>query len=98
MCYSDFNLIIEAVAALDADVITIETSRSQMQLLEAFERFNYPTRSVRASTTSTRRTYRSQGWIEDLIRKAAQQIPADRLWVNRTAASRPAAGKRPPLP
>ena len=42
MCYSDFNLIDKAVAALDADVITIETSRSQMQLLEVFERFNYP--------------------------------------------------------
>ena len=42
MCYSEFNDIIEAIAALDADVITIETSRSDMELLDAFERFEYP--------------------------------------------------------
>ncbi len=42
MCYSEFNEIIDSVAALDADVITIETSRSNMELLKAFEEFNYP--------------------------------------------------------
>ena len=42
MCYSEFNEIIDSVAALDADVITIETSRSNMALLKAFEAFNYP--------------------------------------------------------
>jgi len=42
MCYSEFNDIIEAVAALDADVISIETSRSRMELLDAFVRFRYP--------------------------------------------------------
>ncbi|HYQ40156.1 MAG TPA: 5-methyltetrahydropteroyltriglutamate--homocysteine S-methyltransferase, partial [Pseudomonas sp.] len=42
MCYSEFNDVIEAIAALDADVITIETSRSQMELLQAFEAFAYP--------------------------------------------------------
>src|SRR5690606_32465271 len=42
MCYSEFNDVIESIAALDADVITIETSRSQMELLEAFEAFKYP--------------------------------------------------------
>ena len=82
MCYSDFNLIIEAVAALDADVITIETSRSQMQLLEAFERFNYPNEIGPGVYDIHSPNVPSQGWIEDLIRKAAQQIPADRLWVN----------------
>ena len=81
MCYSDFNLIIEAVAALDADVITIETSRSQMQLLEAFGALQLPQRDRSASTTSTRRTYRARAGLKT-IRKAAQQIPADRLWVN----------------
>ncbi|WP_346206282.1 5-methyltetrahydropteroyltriglutamate--homocysteine S-methyltransferase [Aeromonas salmonicida] len=82
MCYSDFNLIIEAVAALDADVITIETSRSQMQLLEAFERFNYPNEIGPGVYDIHSPNVPSQGWIEDLIRKAAKQIPADRLWVN----------------
>jgi 5-methyltetrahydropteroyltriglutamate--homocysteine methyltransferase len=42
MCYSEFNDILPAIAALDADVITIETSRSEMELLDAFERFRYP--------------------------------------------------------
>ena len=42
MCYSEFNDVIEAIAAMDADVITIETSRSDMELLEAFEQFDYP--------------------------------------------------------
>ena len=42
MCYSEFNDIIDAIAAMDADVITIETSRSQMELLDAFETFRYP--------------------------------------------------------
>src|SRR5690606_25026785 len=42
MCYSEFNDIIEAIAAMDADVITIETSRSNMELLAAFEDFQYP--------------------------------------------------------
>ncbi|MEY4582473.1 MAG: hypothetical protein RL701_7176, partial [Pseudomonadota bacterium] len=39
MCYSEFNDIIESIAAMDADVITIETSRSDMELLGAFEHF-----------------------------------------------------------
>ena len=42
MCYSEFNDIIDAIAAMDADVISIETSRSKMELLDAFASFNYP--------------------------------------------------------
>ena len=42
MCYSEFNDIMQAIADLDADVITIETSRSDMELLKAFDDFNYP--------------------------------------------------------
>lgn len=57
MCYSEFNEIIESVAALDADVITIETSRSNMDLLKAFEEFNYPNEIGPACTTSTHRTF-----------------------------------------
>lgn len=82
MCYSDFNLIIEAVAALDADVITIETSRSQMQLLEAFERFNYPNEIGPGVYDIHSPNVPSQSWIEGLLRKAAKQIPTERLWVN----------------
>ena len=42
MCYSEFNDIIDAIAAMDADVISIETSRSKMELLDAFKDYNYP--------------------------------------------------------
>ncbi|MDP2245032.1 5-methyltetrahydropteroyltriglutamate--homocysteine S-methyltransferase [Pseudomonas sp.] len=82
MCYSEFNDVIESIAAMDADVITIETSRSDMQLLEAFERFDYPNdigpgvydiHSPRVPDTSE---------MVKLLRKAAQRIPAERLWVN----------------
>lgn len=82
MCYSDFNLIIEAVAALDADVITIETSRSQMQLLEAFERFNYPNEIGPGVYDIHSPNVPSQPWIEGLLRRAAELIPVKRLWVN----------------
>ncbi|MDX1370071.1 5-methyltetrahydropteroyltriglutamate--homocysteine S-methyltransferase, partial [Pseudomonas sp.] len=82
MCYSEFNDVIESIAAMDADVITIETSRSDMELLEAFERFDYPNdigpgvydiHSPRVPDTRE---------MVKLLRKAAQRIPAERLWVN----------------
>ncbi len=65
MCYSEFNDIIEAVAQMDADVITIETSKSQMKLLDAFVDFQYPNEIGPACTTSIRRTFRpwSRCWI-----------------------------------
>ncbi|WP_439865006.1 5-methyltetrahydropteroyltriglutamate--homocysteine S-methyltransferase [Pseudomonas antarctica] len=82
MCYSEFNDVIESIAAMDADVITIETSRSDMELLDAFEAFAYPNdigpgvydiHSPRVSEASE---------MADLLRKAAKRIPAERLWVN----------------
>ncbi len=63
MCYSEFNDIIEAIAAMDADVITIETSRSNMELLEAFQNFEYPNDIGPGSTTSIRPMNRRwTGW------------------------------------
>ncbi|VEB44767.1 5-methyltetrahydropteroyltriglutamate--homocysteine methyltransferase [Chromobacterium violaceum] len=58
MCYSEFGDILPAIAALDADVITIETSRSDMALLADFGRFRYPNAIGPASTTSTARACR----------------------------------------
>jgi len=55
MCYSEFNDIIDSIAAMDADVVSIETSRSRMELLDAFATYAIQTRSARASTTFTRR-------------------------------------------
>ncbi|MEX3072855.1 5-methyltetrahydropteroyltriglutamate--homocysteine S-methyltransferase [Vibrio alginolyticus] len=82
MCYSEFNEIIDSVAALDADVITIETSRSNMELLKAFEEFNYPNAIGPGVYDIHSPNIPSEEWIEDLIKKAAQKIPVQRLWVN----------------
>lgn len=82
MCYSEFNDVIKSIAAMDADVITIETSRSDMELLDAFEAFDYPNdigpgvydiHSPRVPETAE---------MIKLLSKAAQRIPAERLWVN----------------
>ncbi len=82
MCYSEFNEIIESVAALDADVITIETSRSNMELLKAFEEFNYPNEIGPGVYDIHSPNIPSEEWIVDLVKKAAQKIPVERLWVN----------------
>lgn len=82
MCYSEFNEIIDSVAALDADVITIETSRSNMELLKAFEEFNYPNEIGPGVYDIHSPIIPSQQWIEGLVRKASEKIPAERLWVN----------------
>lgn len=82
MCYSEFNNIIEHIAAMDADVITIETSRSQMELLQAFAHFEYPNEigpgvydihSPRVPGTEE---------MASLLAKAADLLPARNLWVN----------------
>ncbi|MBF8795691.1 5-methyltetrahydropteroyltriglutamate--homocysteine S-methyltransferase [Pseudomonas monteilii] len=82
MCYSEFNDVIESIAAMDADVITIETSRSDMELLAAFERFNYPNEiGPGVYDIHSPRVPGKEAMVE-LLRKAALRIPAERLWVN----------------
>ncbi len=82
MCYSEFNAIIDSIAAMDADVISIETSRSQMELLDVFAKFNYPNEigpgvydihSPRIPTTDE---------MVDLLEKAAKVLKEDQIWVN----------------
>ncbi len=82
MCYSEFNDCIEHIAAMDADVITIETARSAMELLKAFEDFDYPNaigpgvydiHSPRVPTIES---------MAHLMATAAKGIPVQRLWVN----------------
>ena len=82
MCYSEFNDIIEHIARMDADVITIETSRSQMELLEAFSNFMYPAEigpgvydihSPRVPTVDE---------MLNLLKKAADLLPVQNIWVN----------------
>ena len=82
MCYSEFNDIIASIAAMDADVITIETSRSDMELLDAFDDFAYPNAIGPGVYDIHSPNIPSQDHIVQLMRKAAQRIPAERLWVN----------------
>lgn len=82
MCYSEFNDIIEAVAAMDADVISIETSRSRMELLDAFVRFRYPNGiGPGVYDIHSPRVPRAAEMIE-LLEKAGALIPPGQLWVN----------------
>ncbi|MET0004532.1 MAG: 5-methyltetrahydropteroyltriglutamate--homocysteine S-methyltransferase [Candidatus Thiodiazotropha sp.] len=82
MCYSEFNDIIGAIAAMDADVITIETSRSDMELLEVFEAFDYPNAIGPGVYDIHNPNIPSLDKIMTLMRRAMQRIPADRLWIN----------------
>ncbi|MFT0534013.1 5-methyltetrahydropteroyltriglutamate--homocysteine S-methyltransferase [Castellaniella hirudinis] len=82
MCYSEFNDIIQAIAAMDADVITIETSRSNMELLGAFEDFAYPNDIGPGVYDIHSPNVPKEDWMIGLMRKAAQRLPAERLWVN----------------
>ena len=82
MCYSEFNDVIESIAAMDADVITIETSRSQMELLEAFRAFDYPNDiGPGVYDIHSPRVPETEEMVR-LLQKAAERIPAERLWVN----------------
>ncbi|MBT0626976.1 5-methyltetrahydropteroyltriglutamate--homocysteine S-methyltransferase [Pseudomonas fluorescens] len=82
MCYSEFNDVIESIAAMDADVITIETSRSDMELLDAFEAFAYPNDIGPGVYDIHSPRVPDASQMAHLLRKAAQRIPAERLWVN----------------
>ena len=82
MCYSEFNDILPAIAALDADVITIETSRSDMDLLNAFVKFNYPNDIGPGVYDIHSPRVPAPSEIEHLLRKALKVIPKERLWVN----------------
>ncbi len=82
MCYSEFNDIIASIADMDADVITIETSRSDMELLDAFENFRYPNEIGPGVYDIHSPNIPTQEHIVQLMRKAAERVPAERLWVN----------------
>ncbi len=82
MCYSEFNDIIESIAQMDADVITIETSRSDMALLDIFDEFDYPNEIGPGVYDIHSPNMPSVASMVKLIQKAAQRIPAKRLWVN----------------
>jgi 5-methyltetrahydropteroyltriglutamate--homocysteine methyltransferase len=82
MCYSEFNDIMEAVAAMDADVISIETSRSRMELLDAFVKFRYPNEiGPGVYDIHSPRVPDGQEML-DLLRKARAVLAPEQIWVN----------------
>jgi 5-methyltetrahydropteroyltriglutamate--homocysteine methyltransferase len=82
MCYSEFNDIIEDIAAMDADVITIETSRSQMELLDVFAAFKYPNDIGPGVYDIHSPRVPSKEEMIALIEKAIKVIPAQQIWIN----------------
>lgn len=82
MCYAEFNDIIEAIAEMDADVITIETSRSQMEIMEAFGKFHYPNQVGPGVYDIHSPRIPSVEEMVELIIKAMHYIPKNNLWVN----------------
>ncbi len=82
MCYSEFNDIMPAIAAMDADVISIETSRSDMELLEAFRDFAYPNQIGPGVWDIHSPRVPDEEAMVSLLKAAAELIPAERLWVN----------------
>ncbi|QFQ32779.1 5-methyltetrahydropteroyltriglutamate--homocysteine S-methyltransferase [Buchnera aphidicola (Aphis fabae)] len=82
MCYCEFNDIMDSIALLDADVITIETARSDMELLESFKNFKYPNEvgpgvyDIHSSNIPNIKA------IDILLKKAMKYIPLNRIWVN----------------
>lgn len=82
MCYAEFNDIMHAIADLDADVITLESSRSDMELLEAFKDFSYPNEIGPGVYDIHSPRVPSTEEMHALLRKALERIPAQRLWVN----------------
>ena len=82
MCYSEFNDILPAIASMDADVITIETSRSDMELLDAFVKFSYPNDIGPGVYDIHSPRVPTEAEVEHLLRKALKVIDQRRLWVN----------------
>jgi len=82
MCYAEFNDIIESIAAFDADVISLEASRSRMEILSAFTDFEYPNEVGPGIFDIHSPRVPETGEMVELLTAAMEVIPVGRLWVN----------------
>lgn len=82
MCYCEFNDIMDSISDLDADVITIESARSKMELLEIFKKFDYPNEIGPGIYDIHSPNIPSEEEIIQLLQRASKYIPVERLWVN----------------
>jgi 5-methyltetrahydropteroyltriglutamate--homocysteine methyltransferase len=82
MCYSEFNDIIDAIAAMDADVISIETSRSKMELLDAFKNYKYPNEIGPGVYDIHSPRVPAVDEMTSLLKLARQRLSDPQLWIN----------------
>ncbi len=82
MCYAEFHDIIESIAEMDADVILIECSRSQMELLDVFARYRYPNEIGPGVYDIHSPRVPSREEMERLLDKACAVLPPQQIWVN----------------
>lgn len=82
MCYSEFNDIVQSIADMDADVITIETSRSQMELLDAFVNFDYPNEIGPGVYDIHSPRIPAVNEIVSLLEKVSCFFPVKNIWIN----------------
>jgi 5-methyltetrahydropteroyltriglutamate--homocysteine methyltransferase len=82
MCYSEFNDIMPSIGAMDADVISIETSRSQMELLESFEEYKYPNEIGPGVYDIHSPRIPTEAWMVELLKKSIRNLDAQQIWVN----------------
>jgi 5-methyltetrahydropteroyltriglutamate--homocysteine methyltransferase len=82
MCYSEFNDIIDAITGMDTDVITIEASRSNMEILNAFDETAYPNEIGPGVYDIHSPNVPTVDFIVDNMNEAAKRIPKERLWIN----------------
>ena len=82
MCYADFNEIIESIAQMDADVISLEASRSNHELLEVFSKFDYPNEIGPGVYDIHSPRVPSKEEMVDLLKKALPVLKKEQIWVN----------------
>jgi 5-methyltetrahydropteroyltriglutamate--homocysteine methyltransferase len=82
MCYSEFNDMIDSIVAMDADVISMECSRSRMELLDAFHRVRYPNEIGPGVYDIHSPRVPAEGEMESLLHKALEVLTPQQLWVN----------------
>lgn len=82
MCYSEFNDIIDAIGAMDADVISIETSRSKMELLDAFKEYRYPNEIGPGVYDIHSPRVPEINEMTALLRLARKRLADTQIWIN----------------
>jgi 5-methyltetrahydropteroyltriglutamate--homocysteine methyltransferase len=82
MCYSEFNDIIGAIGAMDADVISIETSRSKMELLDAFRDYRYPNEIGPGVYDIHSPRVPEIGEMTNLLKLARERLADAQIWIN----------------